>query len=95
MLAALQAVEFVLSIFELAAGWLAVLLGVAIALLVWQSGMISPGAVVVDLLGFGVILALIAVGVTLDAAVTPSRAARIAGWALLAAGTLLLLYVTA
>ncbi|HEU0028446.1 MAG TPA: hypothetical protein VFQ25_15140 [Ktedonobacterales bacterium] len=80
-------------IIELAAGWLAVALGVAIALFTWMGGFIEPQSVFADLFGFGVILLLIAIGVTLDAA-APTLAARIVARVLLTAGTLLLLGVT-
>jgi hypothetical protein len=80
-------------IIELVAGWLAVGLGVAIALYTWLGGFIEPQSVFADLFGFGLILLLIAVGVTLDSA-APTRAARIVARTLLTTGTLLLLGVT-
>lgn len=80
-------------IIELAAGGLAVALGVAIALFTWLGGFIAPQSVFVDLFVFGLILLLIAVGVTLDAA-APTLAARIVARVLLTTGTLLLVGVT-
>ena len=62
-------------IVEFIAGWLAVVIGVAIMLFVWQGGLIEPYAVVVDLVTFGVILATIALSVTLES-LTGSLVAR-------------------
>jgi hypothetical protein len=80
-------------IIELAAGWLAIGLGVVIALYTWLGGFIAPQSVFADLFGFGLILLLIAVGVTLDAA-APTLTARVVARVLLTIGTLLLLGVT-
>lgn len=60
---------------EFAAGWLAVVTGVAIVLAIWKGGYISPEAVGLDLTIFGVILAVIALSVTLES-VTGSVMAR-------------------
>lgn len=62
-------------IVEFAAGWLAVVTGVAIMLAIWKGGYISPEAVGLDLAIFGVILAVIALSVTLES-VTGSVMAR-------------------
>jgi hypothetical protein len=83
-----------LSRIDLAAGWLAVLLGAAIALFTWVGGFIAPQSVFVDVFIFGLILLLIAVGVTLDA-VAPTPAARVVARVILTTGTFLLVGVTA
>ncbi len=63
-------------IVEFIAGWLAVVIGVAITLYIWQGGFIEPDAVVVDLTTFGLILAIIALSVTLES-LTGSLVARV------------------
>lgn len=60
---------------EFIAGWLAVVTGAALALYIWQGGFIEPDAVVVDLATFGLILAIIALSVTLES-LTGSLVAR-------------------
>ncbi|HEX2347496.1 MAG TPA: hypothetical protein VHI51_03580 [Ktedonobacterales bacterium] len=51
---------------EFAMGWLAVALGVVIMLLWWLGGFISPDSVVTDVTAFSLILAVIALSVTLE-----------------------------
>lgn len=62
--------------YEFAAGWLAVVIGVAVAVYTYLGGYIAPFAVRQDLIGCAVILAVIALGVTLEC-FTGSLAARI------------------
>lgn len=56
----------IVRIVEFIAGWLAVVTGAAIVLPIWLGGHIQPDAVVVDLTTFGLILAIIALSVTLE-----------------------------
>ena len=64
-------------IVEFIAGWLAVVIGAAITLYIWQGAFIEPEAVaVVDLTTFGLILAIIALSVTLES-LTGSLVARV------------------
>ncbi|HEX9038801.1 MAG TPA: hypothetical protein VF808_17600 [Ktedonobacterales bacterium] len=74
---------------ELAAGWLAVIAGVAIMGDIWLSGFIDPSAVVADLLAYGLMLALIALGVTLDVQ-APNGATKAVALVMLTLGTLAL-----
>lgn len=53
-------------IVEFAAGWLAVVLGVAFMLVWWLGGFIDPAWVVGDMTVFSLILAIIALSVTLE-----------------------------
>lgn len=63
-------------IVEFVAGWLAVVIGVVIALYIWQGAFIEPEDVaVVELTTFGLILAIIALSVTLES-LTGSLVAR-------------------
>lgn len=62
-------------IVECAMGWLAVVLGVAFMLVWWLGGFISPDWVVTDVTAFSLILAVIALSVTLES-VTGSVMAR-------------------
>lgn len=75
---------------EFAAGWLAVATGVAIMLFWWLGGFIAPEWVVPDVTVFSLILAIIALSVTLES-VTGSVVARIT----LVIGTLALIGVYA
>ena len=75
-------------IVEFIAGWLAVAIGVVVMLYSWAGGFIAPFAVTRDLIGGAVILATIALGVTLES-LTGSLIARI----ILALGTLTWLLV--
>lgn len=63
-------------IVEFLAGWLAVASGIAIMLRIWGGGFIAPEFVSFDLTVFSLILAVIALSVTLES-VTGSLAARI------------------
>lgn len=65
----------VVRIVEFVAGWLAVVIGVAIMLYWWLGGFIAPEAVTTDVTVFSLILAIIALSVTLES-VTGSRVAR-------------------
>lgn len=62
--------------YEFATGWLAVLIGAAVAWFTWQAGFIAPNAVRQDLIGAAVMLGLIALSVTLET-LTSSLLARI------------------
>lgn len=61
---------------EFAAGWLAVAIGVAIMLYAWLGGFIAPESVTTDVTVFSLILAIIALSVTLES-VTGSLVARV------------------
>lgn len=63
-------------IVEFLAGWLAVASGAAILLFIWRGGFIAPESVALDVTIFGLILAIIALSVTLES-VTGSLVARI------------------
>jgi hypothetical protein len=63
-------------IVEFIAGWLAVVIGVAVTVFSYLGGFIAPFAVTSDLIGCAVILATIALGVTLES-LTGSLVARI------------------
>lgn len=52
--------------YEFAAGWLAVLIGAAVAWYTWQGGFIAPDSVQKDLIWAAVMLGLIALSVTLE-----------------------------
>jgi hypothetical protein len=56
-------------IVEFAAGWLAVFTGGAMTLAIWKGSYISPDSVGLDLTIFGVILAVIALSVTLESVI--------------------------
>lgn len=75
---------------ELALGWLAVLLAAAIAAFTYYGGFIAPGSEARDLLGFGCVVTLIALGVTVD-----SMLNWMAGKIVLALATLAFLGITA
>ena len=75
---------------ELALGWLAVLLGAAVAAFTYHGNFIAPDSVQRDLVVFGVVLAAVAVGVTAD-----SLLSWPIGKVLLGAATLALLVIAA
>ncbi len=77
---------------EVAAGWLAVISGAALAFMIWQGGFIAPESTIVDLVVFGFILLLVAVGVTLDA-LAPTWAVRTVALSLLTIGVLALTFI--
>jgi hypothetical protein len=74
---------------ELAAGALAVISGALIMGSIWLGGLIDPNAVVSDLIGYGMMLLLIALGVTLDL-LAPTRATKAVALVMLTLGTLAL-----
>lgn len=51
---------------ELVLGWLAVIWGAALLVFTYAGGFIAPECVTQDVVGFSVILAVLALGVTLD-----------------------------
>lgn len=55
-----------LRIVELAFGWLAVILGAALLAFINTGGFIAPDSVAQDVIGFSIILVVLAIGVTLD-----------------------------
>jgi hypothetical protein len=75
--------------FEIAAGALAVISGVAIMGSIWQGGFIDPNSVVPDLLAYGMMLLLVALGVTLDV-LTMSGPAKAVALLMLVLGALTL-----
>lgn len=74
---------------ELAAGALAIISGVAIMLSIWQGGFIAPQSVIADLLAYGMMLLLVALGVTLDV-LAPTMAAKVVALVMLTLGALTL-----
>jgi hypothetical protein len=74
---------------ELAAGALTVIAGVAIMLPIWLGGFIAPQSVVADLLAYGMMLLLVALGVTLDV-LAPTIAVKIVALVMLTLGALAL-----
>ena len=81
-------------VIEAATGGLTVITGAGLALSIWLGGFIAPEAVVSDLVGFALILALIAVGVTLDIAAS-TRVASAVARTFLIIGALAMLVVSA
>ena len=77
-----------LRIVELAFGWLAVILGAALLIFSYAGGFIASESVVQDVVGFSIILAVLALGVTLDYFFS-----ALATWLLLAVGALAVLVV--
>lgn len=55
-----------LLLLELIFGWLSVLIGAAVLIFTYAGGYIAPESVQQDVIGFSIILAVLAVGVTLD-----------------------------
>ncbi len=55
-----------LRVIEAVAGGLAIIIGAGLMLSIWLGGFIAPQAVVADLLAYGLMLLLVALGVTLD-----------------------------
>lgn len=55
-----------LLLLELIFGWLSVLIGSAVLIFSYAGGYISPESVGQDVIGFSIILAILAIGVTLD-----------------------------
>ncbi|HEY1387781.1 MAG TPA: hypothetical protein VGF38_04485 [Ktedonobacterales bacterium] len=55
-----------LGILELIFGWLSLLIGAAVLVFTYAGGYISPESVGQDVIGFSIILAVLAIGVTLD-----------------------------
>ncbi len=74
---------------ELAAGALGVISGVAVMLPIWLGGLIAPQSVIADLLAYGLMLLLVALGVTLDVLAT-ATATKVVALVMLTFGTLLL-----
>lgn len=75
---------------ELAAGALAVISGVAVMLPIWLGGFIAPESVVADLLIYGLMLLLVAVGVTLDVQASTTLVAKVVALLLLTLGAVAL-----
>ena len=55
-----------LPVLELIFGWLSVLVGAAVLIISYVGGFIAPESVQQDMIGFSVILVILAVGVSLD-----------------------------